>query len=457
MENVTEPLLIVSVDSHSGPPAATYRDYLEERYLDRIDELVAEEEVYVAATTRIGSFSASQLDVIDNDGAIASGGLTGAWDFSRRVAEMDREGIAAEVVLQGHQGAQSPFFAFQNRSYPADVRQAGVRAYHRWLADVAAPASDRLILVAENTPHPDLDKVLSDIRWAADHGFRAVMFPGALVDAAVPNPPYNDAYWESFWSTCAELDLPLVLHVGIGFPQGRVFDAFQERAAVASGDYDRNAEHPTTNLMEQESAAESRFALDYSPRRAFWQMLVGGVFDRYPDLHFVPTEARADWLPATLARMDARFEQGDTPLKRRPSEYWATNGFAGASFIHRAEIETRDQIGVPTLMFGRDYPHPEGTWPNTLAWLRAAFAGATEADTRAILGENAVRCFTLDRDHLVAVARRVGPTLETVLGAAPVAPELITEFDKRGGFAKPVPTLETSVLDRIMESALTVA
>jgi hypothetical protein len=152
--------------------------------------------------------------------------------------------------------------------------------------------------------------------------------------------------------------------------------------------------------------------------------------------------------------MDARFDRGDTPLRKRPSEYWASNCYVGASFLHRHEVTARAAIGVATLMFGRDYPHPEGTWPNTLDWLRAAFAGVAEADLRAIVGGNAIRCYGLDAPALAPVAARVGPEVEDVLGDRPVDPAVVREFEKRGGFSKPAPPLVTPVLDGILEAAL---
>jgi hypothetical protein len=133
---------------------------------------------------------------------------------------------------------------------------------------------------------------------------------------------------------------------------------------------------------------------------------------------------------------------------------WATNGFAGASFIHRAEVQIRDDIGLDNLMFGRDYPHPEGTWPNTAAWLRTAFGGVPEADVRRILGENPIRCFRLDRTVIDGFAARVGPQIGDIVGGPQVDAALVTEFQKRGGFEKPVPTLQEGVLDRIMDGAL---
>ena len=453
-----EKLTIVSTDGHAGPPVDAYRDYLDPQYHAQLDELMQEEEEFLAITSKIGVFSESQLALIDTDGAIATGGITGAWDIERRLAEMDREGVAVEVFLQGHQSASALFFGPQNRYFPSDVRMAGVRAFNRWQYDMMSAADGRLIGVVEQTPVPELDEMIAEVRWGGEHGFRGVAFPG-VTDPQLPQPAYTDPYWEPFWKACADYEMALVIHVGLGTPQGLVYELFKQRAAAmsetAGSDYDRNArEADGAMAMGDDPMMKSLLELNYSPREVFWQLMVAGVFDRYPSLHYVPTEARADWVPATLARMDERFDRGDTPLRHRPSDYWAEHGFAGASFIHRAELEDRDAIGIGNLMFGRDYPHPEGTWPNTRQWLQAAFAGVPEDDARKVLGENAIRCYRLDAAAVDAIAARVGPDVDEILGHHEVDPRLLEEFEKRGGYAKPAPPLLTETLDSIMDRAL---
>src|SRR5262249_36494992 len=157
------------------------------------------------------------------------------------------------------------------------------------------------------------------------------------------------------------------------------------------------------------------------PRQAMWQMMLGGVFDRHPRLRLVMTEVRGDWLPATLAHLDAAYERGraDLPAKRKPSEYWQEHCLVSLSFGHKSEVAMRHQIGVEPIFFGRDCPHAEGTWPNTADWLSDAFAGVPDDELRLMLGENAVRVMGLDRAKLAAVAARIGPTVDDVTGRTP--------------------------------------
>jgi hypothetical protein len=97
----------------------------------------------------------------------------------------------------------------------------------------------------------------------------------------------------------------------------------------------------------------------------------------------------------------------------------------------------RHEIGVETIDFGRDYPHTEGTWPNTPAYLRELFEGVPEPDVRLMLGENAIRFLELDRTRLAEVVERVGPTIESITGPSTMDPALLTHLDDRCGFSKP--------------------
>jgi hypothetical protein len=183
-------------------------------------------------------------------------------------------------------------------------------------------------------------------------------------------------------------------------------------------------------------------------------MMAGGVFDRHPSLKLVMTEIRADWVPATLAIFDARHAQGDTPLKAKPSEYFHRNCYIAPSSPRDYEVGLRHEIGVDRFIFGRDYPHPEGTWPNTFDWIRHAFAGVPEDEARLMLGENAVECYGFDRAKMTEIATRIGPNPADVLGQHPVDTGLIEHFDLRSGYRKPPVIIEPAPLTAELNEVL---
>ena len=174
------------------PPDAWPR-YLEAEYHDHLPEMHEDDARYTELLGLFANFSPELLSVIDTEGVWASGGYLGAWDADRRLAEMDREGIAAELVFQGDPRAISPLSP-QFRKYPQDVAAAGVRAYHRWAADAFGEARDRILIVGDPASAVDIDAMLAELQWIADHGFAGAYVPGywARPDLPAAYDPYFD-------------------------------------------------------------------------------------------------------------------------------------------------------------------------------------------------------------------------------------------------------------------------
>src|SRR5437763_15597460 len=78
--------------------------------------------------------------------------------------------------------------------------------------------------------------------------------------------------------------------------------------------------------------------------------------------------------------------------------------------MSKEEIPRRHGIGCDVAMWGTDYPHPEGTWPNTVTRLRSDFTAVPVEDARLLLGLTAARCSGFDLDALQPIAERIGPT-----------------------------------------------
>jgi predicted TIM-barrel fold metal-dependent hydrolase len=147
-------------------------------------------------------------------------------------------------------------------------------------------------------------------------------------------------------------------------------------------------------------------------------MIWGGVFERHPKLKVSITEGTSIWVPEYLMLNDQRYSEthysmklGDfrSHLSMKPSEYFARNVRLGASCMPRREAELRHEIGLGNLMWGSDFPHPEGSWPVTREQMLETFHGLPEDEIAAMLGGNAAEWYGFDTEKLAPIVARIGP------------------------------------------------
>src|SRR3954452_3758624 len=164
-------LIVVSADGHAAAPIESYRPYLETKYHGDLDTLLAEEKEYNARIAGPARPTPEAMRTFDDRGAMANGGEGGSYNLDVRLAEMDAEGCAAEIVHHGTQAAPPVFFGASNKDYSPELRWAGTKAYHRWLVDFMAPADGRLVGVSEPGPCLDMNATVRELEWLAQNGF----------------------------------------------------------------------------------------------------------------------------------------------------------------------------------------------------------------------------------------------------------------------------------------------
>ena len=172
----------------------------------------------------------------------------------------------------------------------------------------------------------------------------------------------------------------------------------------------------------------------YFGRRALFQLILAGVFERHPALRFVLTEVGGSaWVIyelnsldrlATGARNDGSINamfaaEAIDRLSMLPSEYFRRNCFV-STILSSGEAAKREEIGMDRILWGNDFPHHEGTAPYTLETLRACLWDVPEAEVRQLTSLNAARAYDVDLDLLQALADEIGPTVEEI--ATPLAP-----------------------------------
>jgi predicted TIM-barrel fold metal-dependent hydrolase len=370
---------IISADCHAGGSHEMYREYLDPAYLDDFD---AWREKYKNPFR----------DLQD-------GGRVRNWDDDRRIGDLEADGIVAEVVFPNTVPPFFPSFVlFARPPKPEEYehRLAGIRAHNRWMADWCARHPERRAGIGQVFLN-DVDEAIKDVRWIKEHGLRG----GILISAVPPDvdyvKPLYDPCYDPLWAVCEELEVPINSHGGTGLP-----------------DYGR---YPASALL---FISEVLF---YS-QRPFVQLLLSGVFERFPRLKFVMTEMGCAWLPPLLQQLDGfltsirdtgrigelRFE----PEHRLPlsaTEYFERNCWLGVSQPGAADAAARELIGRDRFMWGSDYPHNEGTHPFTREHLRQRFHDVPADELQMVLADNAAALYGFDLDALRPMAEQVGPTV----------------------------------------------
>jgi predicted TIM-barrel fold metal-dependent hydrolase len=397
-----ERLIVVSADCHAGPDTmADYRGYLDPKYRADFDDYIAQ----------VDAYEANYQDGRTHGGAAAREGDEGLWDFAERTRYLDADGISAELIYIQGGIPFGPYPAISGRDrmmdYTATPAQVavGCRAYNRWLADLCSTNPVRHIGIAR-IPVPDIPAAVAEVEFAAKAGLKGGVL---LPPLSTPDIPYyNESLYEPLWAECEANGMTLNLHGG------------------ANVYYGGGVERLALKLVEG----------DWFCHRGITHLIFSGVFERHPKLHLAATEQRTHWAAPLLKECDSIYDwAGNAVLRKvlpkRPSEYFKTNCFIGASFMSRLECAARGDVGADKLMWGSDYPHQEGTWPYTDISLRWTFGcDVSSSDLRAMLGENAARCYNLDLKPLRAIADRIGPR-ESAL-RVPV--EKLPTHDPSGGY-----------------------
>ncbi len=391
-ERGSDRYIVISADGHAGLACEDYRPFLEARHHPAFEEYLAERMAHREESLKFN------YDYIMGWETDNEEGLKGAYDPVVRNKELDADGVAADVLFADADavtGVASPPFGaglFAGAIDDPELAFAGARAHNRFLAELCSHTPHRRGGIALVPITHDVPRAVEEIEWvAAQPGLRGIMIPTMWRS----RPPYGDAVYDPVWAACADAGLPVHTHSG---------EAPMEEYGDHTGIY----------LAE----------VVWWAARPAWHLLFSGAFERHPGLKFVVTEAAAYWAPDLMWKWDQYMGGGHTTKKmaallqgkvsKLPSDYFGTNLFIGASTMSKEELRRRYVIGTDVVMWGTDYPHPEGTWPHTHERLRSDFGAIPVDDTADLLGLTAAHVYGFDLDQLRPIAATIGPSPDTL-------------------------------------------
>ena len=309
-------------------------------------------------------------------------------DLGRRMRDMAREDVRAQVVfpnisLDCGGGRSSSEYAV-----------ALATAYNDFVWDVFS-AEPKRFKPAAMLPLDDLGQAVAEATRCIERGFATLFLP-----CVVPWQPYRLDVYEPLWSLVAEAGIPLNFHVFSGnLAMGGEFGD--------AGDMSDERLEKTRKIREVRLQGEEQLetvvgmAAGMAP---IIELTGSGVLERHPDLRFVVTEAECGWLPWVLQAMDEMQERRRLYIRKLPlraSDYFRRQG---AITITDDDVALRniESIGSDCLLWGNDFPHDEGTWPDSGPIVDSIRESLAPEQAQAVLSGNAARIYGFDLDYLAA-------------------------------------------------------
>jgi len=305
-----------------------------------------------------------RVDVMAATGLYEDGkrGIRRPGDPHLRIKEMDRDGVDAEVIY----GILAAAAKLNDREASTEM----LRIYNTWLSEFCRHYPDRHIGLA-CLPYGDIEAAVAEVHRVAKLGFK-----GIELSCSWDMDPMWHPIWEPLWQAIDEVGLPLHFHT---FPS--VSPKLREQY---------------TGLTQRALAYSSLCLFQMTLANILTALMGRAVFERYPNLRVAFGESGIGWIPYVLDRMDFEYEDQykDLPLKMKPSEYWRRQ--CKATFQYdRVGTKLIDEMGVETLMWGSDYPHPDGVWPESEKYINEQFKDLPPDVTRKMVCENAGRFYGL--------------------------------------------------------------
>jgi predicted TIM-barrel fold metal-dependent hydrolase len=389
---------VFDADAHVIYPPDLWQKHLDKKFADRVGvkqpipgweayNPVTVDGVWTQADTSLyGQFQKyinwTKDDMIAKYGEdLVFGGFTG----DRVAKALEYDGIDMCVVY-------GPEYDLWVEGIDPELQAAMVRAYNRWGAEMRESSGGRV-----HTSSPialnDVSRAVAEIQYAYDElGIRCFWARPDVFN----NRTLGDRYYDPIWELLQDLNVPFATHEFMGL-RGRSF---------GSDRYKGFAEwHITVHTFEAMGA--------------ICNMILHGVYERFPRLRTAYLEAGCGWLPSWLHRIDEHLEMGAAEfpwLTMKASDYFRRNCWITTECEDKYVADVIRWLGDDHVLFESDFPHPDSKYPYTSeTFVDLPSDILSDESKRKIIWDNPIEFYQFPESYIPKTfAEGTAPTREKV-------------------------------------------
>ena len=342
---------VMSADCHldiTYLPADTFTSRMDSKWGDSIPHVVAGDgmNTWMSGDDSIGPWAyygpglaAGNRGRILVEEGFAAGDQLRPSTPTQRLEDMQRDGVEGEIIygIIGISKGRHTNIGIEDR----ELLGAVYHAYNEFVAEFNRTQPD-LFFGLGCIPNHDVKAATAEVEHCGKLGLPGVLF----VPWDCSMPVWHEM-WEPMWTAAEEANLAFSFHVfeGGGSTVGFEVNGVSDPASVGSW--------TCVAPMQMDEICAS--------------IILSGVCERHPKLRFVLGESGIGWLPYLLERLDDTYHErlaDDLRLELAPSEYFKRQIYATFQKDFHG-LKAMGEIAPDNIMWGSDYPHRDGTWPNS--------------------------------------------------------------------------------------------
>jgi len=346
---------IVDLDTHIQPSHLNYEQAGGEvgrNFAKRFDELINTLPKDEAQKILVRSGNEFSEPTDESVWRIKGSAAHGAFNADNRIKTLDYMGVNRSFMFSDP-GIQTAAFADNALGI------ATMRHWNDFIINLGKKDPNRLRAVALINTH-NIDIAAEEIERVLKIGGRAFVIASSVAPGnASPAQPAMD----KIWGMVQEANATIMLHLGGGRSVGDEFDFLK------NPNWDKGITHfgQQADHIIAEGDQMNPFtacSMFYAPQNFISTLILGGVFERFPNLRFGAIELGAIWLGPLSAHLDNVLKifrkRMDGVLSLKPSEYIRRN-IRVTPYWFESVADYIDHHGLAECYcYSSDFPHPEG-------------------------------------------------------------------------------------------------
>jgi predicted TIM-barrel fold metal-dependent hydrolase len=260
-----------------------------------------------------------------------------------------------------------------------ELTHAAIHALNEWIYEEWTFNYEDRIFATPVITLPIVEKAIEELEWVLERGAKTVLIRPAPVPGYRGSRSFGFPEFDAFWKAVEEADILVSMHSSdsgytryqndwIGQPNEMLPFRLDPFRAISVG------KRPMEDTMTA--------------------YLCHGVFSRFPKLRVASIESGGDWVAGFLDHVADTYKKMPHAFAADPVEQFKSHVWI--SPFHEDNLALLvDTIGASQVLFGSDFPHPEGL-AEPCSYVDHLPAGLSDEDTRNIMGGNLARIMRVD-------------------------------------------------------------